>query len=237
MPSVCAGTTLVASPPCVMMPCTWSNGRRCWRSRPIATWATSSASAALMPELGRDRGVRLAALVVHAHVRNRADARVEVFRRGRVHHQRRVHAVERAAFEHQDLAAAAFFGRRADHRERDAELVDERREREPGADRAGGDDVVPARVPDHGQRVVLRADRDVQRSVADACVLNAVGRSQMPMSIGKPGVGERARGPRARLLLFELQLGMRVDAMAERDEPLALAVDRRAGGCPSRPCG
>ena len=167
VPSVCAGTTLVASPPWVTMPCTWSIGRRCWRSSPIATWATVSASAALIPNSGAIAACDSRPVVVHAHVRDRADTRVEVFRRCRVHHQRRVHAVERAALEHQDLAAATFFGGCADDRERDAEFVDERCEGEPGADRARGDDVVSAGVTDHGQRVVLGADRDVQRSVAD----------------------------------------------------------------------
>ena len=51
-PSVCAGTTLAASPPRVTTPCTWSPGRRCWRRSPIATCATVNASAALMPSSG-----------------------------------------------------------------------------------------------------------------------------------------------------------------------------------------
>ena len=117
-------------------------------------------------QLRSDRRVRLPARVLHADVRDRADARVEVFHRRRMHHQRRVHSVEGAAVEHQDLAAATFLGRRADHRQRDAELVGERREREPGSYRGGGDDVVSARVTDHRKRVVLGADRDVQRPVA-----------------------------------------------------------------------
>ena len=188
-------------------------------------------------ELGRDRRVRLAARVLHAHVRDRADARVEVFDRRRVHHHRRVHAVERAPLEHVGSC------RRRPLRpacrcteQRDAEVVDERREREPGADRARGDDVVTARVTDDRERVVLRADREVQRPLPTRHA-NAVGRSQMPDVDGQARVGERARGPRARLLLFELQLGMRVDAMAERDERVALAIDRRAGGGLSRPYG
>ena len=119
-------------------------------------------------------------------VRDRADARVEVFERRRVHHHRRVHAVERAAFEHEDLAAAALFGRRADDRDRDAELVDERREREPGADGGRGDDVVPARVPDARQRVVLRADREVQRAVADAAARTRSAGRRSPASTGSP---------------------------------------------------
>jgi hypothetical protein len=85
-----------------------------------------------------------------------------------VHHERGVHAVEPAPLEHEDLAAASLFGRCADHRQRDAEIVGERRECQRGADRARGDDVVAARVTDDGQRVILGADRDVQRSVAGA---------------------------------------------------------------------
>ncbi len=96
-----------------------------------------------------------------AHVRDGADARIDVFDRSGMHHQRGVYAVEGAALEHEDLSAAALLGRCADHRQRDAELVDQRRERDAGAYRTGGDDVVPARVTDHGERVVLRADRDV----------------------------------------------------------------------------
>ncbi len=67
-----------------------------------------------------------------------------------------------------DLAAAALLGRCAEHGDREPEVVGEPGQSEPGADRGGGDDVVPAGVADPGQRVVLRADRDVQRPRAHA---------------------------------------------------------------------
>ena len=47
-----AGTMLAAVPPSVTMPWTWSPGRSCWRSRPMATWASVMASAALTPSQG-----------------------------------------------------------------------------------------------------------------------------------------------------------------------------------------
>src|SRR5215208_6947602 len=52
LPSVWAGMMLAASPPLVTMPCTRSPGLRCWRSRPMAVWATTWASAALIPRYG-----------------------------------------------------------------------------------------------------------------------------------------------------------------------------------------
>ena len=80
-------------------------------------------------------------------------------------------------------------------------------------------------MADGGKRVVLRADREVQRSVADP-------RRERGGEIADArlhrhtGIVEHARGPGARLLLFELQLGMRVDAMTEADEHLFLTCDR-----------
>ena len=213
-----------------MMPWTWSKGRRCWRSSPIATCATVNASAALMPSSGAIAACDSRPGVLHAHVRDRADARVEVFRRRRVHHQRRVHAVERAPLEHQDLAAAALFGRRADHRERDAEIVDERREREPGADRGRRDDVVPARVTDHGQRVVLRADRDVQRPVADAA--RERGR-QIADARRRPGARRRTSAPAVHALdcsSSNFSSGCAWMRWLSATSRLALAVDGRSSG-------
>ena len=85
-----------------------------------------------------------------------------------MHHHRCVHAVERAAFEEEDLAASALLGWCPDDGDREAELVDERCERDRCSDCRRGDDVVTACMTDAGQRVVLRTDREVERTVADA---------------------------------------------------------------------
>ena len=81
-------------------------------------------------ELGRGGGVRLVTGVANRRsVRPRS--RGAACRHGRgVHHHRRVHAVERPRSSRKHLAAAAFLGRRADHGDGEAEVVDERRERE-----------------------------------------------------------------------------------------------------------
>jgi metal-dependent amidase/aminoacylase/carboxypeptidase family protein len=71
---------------------------------------------------------------------------------------------DKAALEHQYLAAAAFFGGCAEDLDRDAELVGQRRERETRADRGRGDHVVTAGVADAGERVVLGADADGERT-------------------------------------------------------------------------
>ena len=70
-PDVSCGTTFGASPPWVTMPWMRSVCLMCWRSRPIAVWATVSASAALTPELGVGRGVRGLAVVVHVELLDR----------------------------------------------------------------------------------------------------------------------------------------------------------------------
>ena len=85
-----------------------------------------------------------------------------------------------------------------------------------------------ARVTDDGQRVVLGANRDVQRAVADPAAERG-GQVADAEVDGKSRVRQGAGRPRARLLLFELQFGVRVDPMAERDELLALTVDGVAG--------
>ena len=83
-----------------------------------------------------------------------------------VHHRSGVLSVEPVAFEQLDLAAPAFFGGRADHRQRQPEIVDDRRQRERRPDGDRGDQVVPARVSEAGQRVVFGAQRDVQVATA-----------------------------------------------------------------------
>jgi len=51
-----------------------------------------------------------------------------------VDHHRGLQTVEDPSVEHQDLAAAALFGRGSEHLHGETELVDEWRERESGTD-------------------------------------------------------------------------------------------------------
>jgi len=78
-------------------------------------------------------------------------------------HQRAMKVVEDTLLDHDDLAAATLFGRRANDADLHAELVGHRGERDPGADRRSRDDVMAARVAHFGQRVVLGDDRDIER--------------------------------------------------------------------------
>ena len=82
-------------------------------------------------------------------------------------HRGGVLSAESVAFEQLDLAAPAFLGGGADHRQRDTEVVDDGRQCERRPDRDRGDQVVAARVSETGQRVVLGAQRDVQVAAAD----------------------------------------------------------------------
>ena len=80
---VCAGTMFGASPPRVTMPCTRSVGRMCWRSRPMAVCATTSASAALTPSSGRGGGVRRLAVVVRLELGEGEGGRLRACRTAR----------------------------------------------------------------------------------------------------------------------------------------------------------
>src|SRR5437870_13807400 len=79
-----------------------------------------------------------------------------------MNHHRRMDSVERAPLEEESFAVAELFGRRADDRQRDAEIVDEVAQRDRGAEPDRGDQVVSAGVTDHGQRVVFRTDREAE---------------------------------------------------------------------------
>jgi hypothetical protein len=78
----------------------------------------------------------------------------------RMQHERRVHALEDAVLGERDLAASALLGRRPDHQDVPGERPTGLRQGQAGPERAAGDDVVPAGVPDARQRVVLGQDRD-----------------------------------------------------------------------------
>src|SRR5262249_12295598 len=128
-----------------------------------------------------------------------------------------------------DLPASALLGGRTDDREGDAELVGERREREPRARRGRRNDVVPARVTDARQRVVLRTDREMQRTRSRARDERGVEITDAGLD-REPAVREYRGRPRARLRLLEAQLGTGVDAMAQIDERGLVLRDRRSGG-------
>ena len=83
-----------------------------------------------------------------------------------MNHHRRVHVVEVAGIDEIDLAAAAFFGGRAEQRDLEIEFIRHCGQTNGGAERRGGDDVVSARVSDLGQGVVLRTKNNVQVAVA-----------------------------------------------------------------------
>ena len=142
-----------------------------------------------------------------------------------VHHHRRVTPVEGAPFEHEDLAAAALLGRRAEHLHGDAEVVGQGGQSQAGADRRRGDDVVPAGVTDAGEGVVLGADGDGQRPAAGG---GDEGRRQVgtrPMSTVNPPALKGLGDPRDRLLLLEGQLGIGVEQVGQLDERIRGLVD------------
>ena len=152
-----------------------------------------------------------------------------------MHHHGGVHAVEHAGIEHQDLATTTLFGRCPDDPHGKPELVGERGEGEAGADGGGRDDVVPAGMTDAGQRVVLGADGDGQRSAARGGGESGVeaGHARLDRQAGRI---EHLDQPGARAVLLEGELGVAVDGVRERDEPFGLVRHGRGGGGPRVGC-
>src|SRR3970040_439438 len=113
-----------------------------------------------------------------------------------------------------DLAGAPLLGRRADHLDapREGHLAERRRDGRTRAGPRGGDHVVPAGVPDVGQGLVLRQDRNGRPRPAAL-----YGRSEgcrqpahAPLDLGAMLLEDLAEPPR-RLLFLETELRVAVD--------------------------
>ena len=130
----------------------------------MATCATTNASPALTPCFRIGGRVRGRAVVADVGVRHRERPRLRDVDRSRMRHHRQVESCERATVEQLDLAAAALLGRGAVHLDRDAELVGQRHQRRADPDRDRRDEVVPARMSETGEGVVLGADADPRRA-------------------------------------------------------------------------
>ena len=117
---------------------------------------------ALVPSCGRGGGVRGPPLEVEREPERRErGVREDVAVEG-VEHHRRVDPLERARLDEPDLAAPAFLGRRSEQHDLPPDLLDDARRGEERPDPARGDEVVPAGVPDLGERVVLGEDGDAR---------------------------------------------------------------------------
>ena len=110
--------------------------------------------------------VRALAVEVHVDLVDRDRVHPDQVGVGGMHHHRRGKVLEPSVAGHLDLAAAAFL-RGGTHDPHSAPGVSgDRRGSEPGTEAGGGDDVVPTRVTDAGQRVVLAQHGDIGTAVA-----------------------------------------------------------------------
>ncbi len=139
-------------------------------------------------------------------------------------HQREVLVGEDTGVDQCLLAVAALLGRRPDHAHPQPDFVGDRGEADRRTKRGRGNDVVPARVANLGQRVVLGDDGDVQRprtARADERRFEpAYWRfhrvARFRQFIHEPSGGQP-------LLVGELRVG--VDSVAELDEAVTGAFD------------
>ena len=174
----------------------------------MATWATTMASAALTPFSGAAEAWASRPGVVHLDVVDGQAGGLEPVLGPGVDHHRGVGAVERAALEQEDLAPAALLGRRAEHRDRQPDVVGHRGQGHARADGGGGDEVVAAGVAHAGQRVVLGADHDGQGArTGPSRAARWAGRRRRARPRSRPRRARRPPGAAARVLL-EAELGL-----------------------------
>jgi hypothetical protein len=141
-----------------------------------------------------------------------------------VDHHREVRAVEAAGAQHQDLAAPTLLGGGTEDPDREAELVGQRCQGQPGTDGGRRDDVVAARVPDPRQGVVLGADRHRQGPGAGLRDDRGV-EPRRPVLDVEPSRGQCLGHPARGVVLLESQLGVGVDRVGQRDQGVTGAVD------------
>ena len=173
-------------------------------------------------QIRRDGGMRFLAAVVHDHLGQRQRAGPGDVGRPGMHHHRHGDVVERPGLQHQCLAAAGLLGGSSQQRHRQAQVVGHLGQRQRGAHRRRGDDVVAARVADLGQRVVFGADPDDQRSAAEVGAKGGVqargGRGDLETALGD----QRLRLGAAAVFV-ERQLRLGVDGVGQLDQIAATA--------------
>ena len=141
-------------------------------------------------------------------------------------HHRRVDAFERARLEQPDLAPATLLGGRAEQKHFAAQIIRNRREPEERADGAARDQVVPARVPDFRQRIVLGEDGDARPAGAPYPRAERSRQAAHAAFHRHARLFDGVREPCGRLLLLEPQLGVGVDLPRQLRNRRSSSVDR-----------
>lgn len=110
-----------------------------------------------------------------------------------------------------------FFGRRTEKDDGQAVFLRDLSERDRCSQSGSGDDIVSTRMTDVGKGVVLGADDDAERAGAPhrfECRLEAVGGASNREAGFLRGVRQEGR----RMMLFECQLWVSMDGVADVDE-------------------
>ncbi len=151
---------------------------------------------------------------------------------GMRHHRHR-DVVERPGLQQQRFATAGLLGGGAQQRHPQAQVVGHLGQRQRGTHRRRGDDVVAAGMPDLGQRVILGADPDNQRSAAEVGAKGGVQTTGTRSDLETPFGDQRLRlGAAAMLGECQLRLGM--DCVGQLDKIVATTPHQHPRRCPMR---
>ena len=142
---------------------------------------------------------------------------------GGMHHQRRIHTVERAGARHHFLAAALLLRRCAEKRDGAGQLILHVVQGERRAQGGGGDEVVATGVADAGQGVVLGQHGDVAATGAETRLKGR--RQTVGAALGgqaKALGGVREQGAGAGFVEGELRVG--VDVVGDSQQRVGVFV-------------
>ena len=131
---------------------------------------------------------------------------------GGVHHHRSAQTIERTLSGHEHLPSPALLGRRAEHPQPSPGVRGDRCRGDSRSQTGCGDDVVPARVTDSRQRVVLAQHGDLGPAVARCgleCGLEAIGRASGVQPVCLEAAAQRLMG----VVFAESQLGVFPDVV------------------------
>ena len=148
-----------------------------------------------------------------------------------VRHQCRVGLIEHAGVDQQLLPAAVLLGRGADHLQGQVQVTEGAvsisgsiTQRERGAHGGGGDEVMPAAMPDAGQCVVLDAERHGEGPLPQR--RGERGGQAGAALDSEPGLLQQRRGAGARPMLLERGLRVLVQGQAVGADLLAASAVR-----------
>src|ERR1700674_3512791 len=146
------------------------------------------------------------------------------FRVGRMRHHGRIDAAQRSAFDQDYFSAAAFLSRRAEKNNSSRQLVRDALQTRDRAERGARNQVMPARMPVR-QRIVLGKNRNDGTFSAELSAKRSLEPANSALNL-EPQLSRSLAQQVGGEMLFELKLRMLMNLVTERDNFVAIVINR-----------